>query len=353
MNIIDKKINLFNFDVINMRKFFISIQEKSFRADQIMKWIYHHNCINLLDMNNIKKKLRYNLSKIVSIIPPKFVKEQISLDGSIKWSVLVDNQLVETIYIPEKSRATLCISTQAGCNLKCVFCLTGKQGFNRNLKVSEIIGQIWQARKIIKKNNYHPITNIVLMGMGEPLLNFNNVVKSIKIMLHPLGFGFSKKKITLSTSGIVPAINQLINEVDVNLAISLHAPNDMIRSQIMPINNKYNIQMVLLAAQNYMKKSKANRNGITIEYVLLHNINDSLQHANQLTNILSNIKSKINLIPWNDFHGSSLSCSSNIRIQSFHNFLLKKNFFSTIRKNRGQDIQAACGQLSGLIYTKK
>ncbi|WP_261978569.1 23S rRNA (adenine(2503)-C(2))-methyltransferase RlmN [Buchnera aphidicola] len=356
MDIIQNKINLFEYDIHHMRQFFLSIQEKKFRADQIMKWIYHQNCTSFEKMHNLPIELRLKLVKLACIIPLKFIKEQHSLDGSIKWGVLVGKQLVEAVYMPEKNRNTLCISTQVGCVLKCTFCLTGKQGFKRNLTVSEIIGQIWLAKYIInktkKKKKNMLITNIVLMGMGEPLLNFNNVVTAIKIMQHPLCLGFSKRKITLSTVGIVPAIKKLMNTVDVNLAISLHAPNDDLRSKIMPINNIYNIKDILSAAKKYIQKSKANRSGITIEYIMLNNINDSLIHAYQLVKILSNIKSKINLIPYNYITGSSLNCSSQSQINLFYNFLLKKKCLVTIRKNRGIDIQAACGQLKGNIQTK-
>ncbi|WP_343128795.1 23S rRNA (adenine(2503)-C(2))-methyltransferase RlmN [Buchnera aphidicola (Kurisakia onigurumii)] len=355
-NFLKNKINLFEFDYVKMKDFFSSIGEQSFRADQIMKWIYHRYCIKFENMTNFKKSLQKKLSLIACIIPPKFIKEQKSLDGTIKWSVSIGNQLVETIYIPEKNRSTLCISSQIGCALNCKFCFTGKQGFNRNLFVSEIIGQVWKACYFIIKNPIlclKPITNIVLMGMGEPLLNFKNVVSAIKIMIHPMGFGFSKNKITLSTSGIPIAIDKLIQEVDINLAISLHASNNKVRSKIMPINKKYNIQEILSSSSKYLKKSHTNKNGITIEYVMLNNVNDSIKNAQELVQILSSSKNKINLIPWNYFYGSEYSSSSPEKIKKFADYLSSKNFIVTIRKNRGKDIGAACGQLKGLINNRK
>lgn len=347
-----KKINLLNLNKKNMRNFFISIGESSFRADQIMQWIYKYFYNDFDKMTNISHSIKNKLKNFSFIKAPKIKKEFKSIDGSIKWLMEIDDkQIIETIYIPEKNRATLCISSQVGCALKCKFCFTAKQGFNRNLKVSEIIGQIWRANNCLKIQ--HPkklsITNIVIMGMGEPLLNFKNIIHSVNLMLDNLGFNFSKRRITLSTVGIVPAINKLYNFIDVVLAISLHAPNNKIRDLLVPINKKYNIQSLLYAAKNYVKNSFANRGRVTIEYVMLNNINDNISHAYELTKLLYNIPCKINLIPWNSIPFSTYVCSTKENIKNFSQILKNKGYFVTIRKNRGNDIYAACGQLKGKV----
>ncbi|MCW5197236.1 23S rRNA (adenine(2503)-C(2))-methyltransferase RlmN [Buchnera aphidicola] len=344
------KINLLNFDRCKMKNFFCSIGEKTFSSDQVMMWIYHNFCHDFNKMTNISIKLRKKLQNMSIIKFPKFVKQYNSIDGTIKWLVNVDNQIIETVYIPEKKRGTLCISSQVGCILNCHFCATGQQKFIRNLLVSEIIGQVWMAKKKINEmKNYPKITNIVMMGMGEPLLNLNNVVVALKIMSDNLGFNISKKKITISTSGIIPALQKLPNMIDVKLALSLHAPNDIVRNQIMPINKKYNIISLLKTVSKFLKKSKVNKKGITIEYVMLHQINDTLFHAQELIKILQHVPNKINLIPWNNFQNSKFLCSTSIQIEKFSNFLINKGFLTTIRKPRGQDIRAACGQLTGII----
>ncbi|PPI88263.1 23S rRNA (adenine(2503)-C(2))-methyltransferase RlmN [Candidatus Pantoea edessiphila] len=352
----NKKINLLDFDRKDMRKYFVSLGEKPYHANQVMKWIYHHYCDDFKNMTNINKKLRLKLEKLTEIKAPKIAKEIRSSDGTIKWSLNVDDQLIETVYIPYENRATLCISSQVGCALGCKFCYTAQQGFNRNLSTSEIIGQIWCISNIIRNNKSYNypcyITNVVIMGMGEPLLNLNNVVKSIRIMLDSFGFGLSKRRITLSTSGIVPALNKLSDMVDISLAISLHAPNDELRNKILPINKKYNIDMVLKATKNYLTKSQAKQSIVTIEYVLLSHINDHLQHAYELIVLLKDMPCKINLIPWNEFPGSPYSSSSNNRIVRFSKILIKNGFNTTIRKNRGSDISAACGQLIGKVTNR-
>ncbi|MBK4775517.1 23S rRNA (adenine(2503)-C(2))-methyltransferase RlmN [Candidatus Pantoea edessiphila] len=347
-----QKINLLSLSRNKMREFFVSLGEKPFHADQVMKWIYHHYCNDFNKMTNINKNLRAKLEKFAEISVPIIDKEIRSSDGTIKWLLDVGKQFIETVYIPYKSRATLCISSQIGCALGCKFCYTAKQGFIRNLLTSEIVGQIWCIANIIKNNksikNMHPITNIVMMGMGEPLLNLKNVVQSINIMLDNFGFGFSKRRITLSTSGIVPALKKLGDLVNISLAISLHAPNDQLRNEILPINKKYNIEMFLSATKEYLKKSKARQGIVTIEYVLLSNINDRIEHAYELVKLLKNLPCKINLIPWNAFPDSLYTCSSNNRIDRFSKVLIEHGFNTTIRKNRGSDIRAACGQLSGM-----
>ncbi|WP_343128000.1 23S rRNA (adenine(2503)-C(2))-methyltransferase RlmN [Buchnera aphidicola (Takecallis taiwana)] len=345
-----KKVNLLNLDRTKMRNFMHTINEKNFRADQIMHWIYQRFCSNFDHMTNLTTMLRCKLKEVSCIEFPYIIKEIISEDYTIKWLISVPNGVIETIYIPEKKRGTLCISSQVGCALKCQFCATGINGFTRNLLVSEIVGQIWLAYQKINNNIHcihYPITNIVFMGMGEPLLNLHNVITALNIISDSCGFRISKKKIVISTAGIVPALDQLSKSYDVKLAISLHASNDMIRNQLMPINKKYNIAALLESVLKFFKQSQLNKHGITIEYIMLHNINDSIIHAKELVKILHKIPSKINLIPWNYLPNSDLQCSSINTIHSFSKYLINKGLITTIRKTRGQDIQAACGQLTG------
>lgn len=349
LNVFHSKVNLLNLDPKKMQLFLTSIGAKNFASDQIMKWIYNHNCYDFNKMLNISKNIRKKLNQIAYIKISNFSEEKVSSDGTKKWITSLNEQKIETVYIPEKKRSTLCISSQIGCALKCDFCATGKQGFNRNLTTSEIISQILQAKKKLKDKK---LTNIVFMGMGEPLLNLNNVIAALKIILNKNGFGLSKRRITLSTSGIIPAIDKLSQKIDVNLAISLHASNNDIRNLIMPINKKYNIELLLNSVSRYLKNSNANRNGVTIEYVMLKNINDSIKNAEELAYILKKIPSKINLIPWNSFKNSSFTSSTINRINIFANILRKKGFSTTIRKNRGEDINAACGQLTGNIINR-
>ncbi|URJ25014.1 23S rRNA (adenine(2503)-C(2))-methyltransferase RlmN [Candidatus Blochmannia ocreatus (nom. nud.)] len=352
------KINLLNMNREELLNFFQKIGEKPFRGYQIMKWIYHYYCNDFNQMTNLSINLKKKLAKISEIRAPIIKKKQISLDGTIKWTMQVDTQEIETIYIPEIYRTTLCISSQIGCAVGCSFCATAQQGFNRNLKVSEIVGQVWQISKTIQlnknitHNKYSPITNIVFMGMGEPLLNIKNVTSAIKIILDKLGFGISKRRITLSTAGIVPGIEKLTDIVDIPIAISLHAPNDHIRSKIMPINNKYNISNILNSVNKYSKHFKSNHRRITIEYILLNHVNDDISHAHQLAKKLKGIPCKINLIPWNPIPNTPYTCSSRIRIHKFLQILLQYKINTIIRKTRGADINAACGQLTGTITNR-
>ncbi|AFP85759.1 23S rRNA m2A2503 methyltransferase [secondary endosymbiont of Heteropsylla cubana] len=348
-------MNLLDMNRQQLRDFFLSLGEKAFRADQVMKWIYCYFCNDFDQMTNINKNLRTKLKNLAEIRAPKIAQEKRSSDGTIKWSIIIDHQQVEMVYIPEKKRATLCISTQVGCALKCTFCATAQQGFNRNLRVSEIIGQVWQASKIIGLTNplhRRSITNIVIMGMGEPLLNLTNVIPAIEIMLDDFGFGLSKRRVTLSTSGVVPGLEILGKMIDVTLAISLHAPNNTIRNEIVPINHKYNIEALLLAVSRYLEHSQANKNGVTIEYVMLKQINDKIEHAHELAKLLKNISCKINLIPWNPFPNAPYTCSSHNHIDRFAKILRGYGFTVIIRKTRGVDIDAACGQLSGEIIDR-
>ncbi|MBP2167891.1 23S rRNA (adenine2503-C2)-methyltransferase [Erwinia toletana] len=350
-----QKINLLDLNRQQMREFFSSIGEKPFRADQVMKWIYHYCSDDFDEMTDINKVLRGKLKELTEIRAPEVAEEMRSADGTIKWAIRVGDQLVETVYIPEKDRATLCVSSQVGCALECTFCSTAQQGFNRNLRVSEIIGQVWRAAKIIgaaRITGQRPITNVVMMGMGEPLLNLNNVVPAMEIMLDDFGFGLSKRRVTLSTSGVVPALDKLGDMIDVALAISLHAPNDKIRDEIVPINKKYNIATFLAAVQRYIGKSNANQGRVTIEYVMLDHINDSTDDAHELAALLKETPCKINLIPWNPFPGAPYGRSSNSRVDRFCKVLMDYGFTTIVRKTRGDDIDAACGQLAGDVVDR-
>ncbi|HCR4062645.1 TPA: bifunctional tRNA (adenosine(37)-C2)-methyltransferase TrmG/ribosomal RNA large subunit methyltransferase RlmN [Proteus mirabilis] len=349
------KINLLDLNRKQMRELFVSMGEKPFRADQIMKWIYHYCYDDFDQMTDINKVLRAKLKEIAEIKAPEVSEEQRSADGTIKWAIKVGSQQVETVYIPEDDRATLCVSSQVGCALECKFCSTAQQGFNRNLKVSEIIGQVWRAAKIIgalKETGRRPITNVVMMGMGEPLLNLNNVIPALEIMMDDFGFGLSKRRVTVSTSGVVPALDKLADAVDVALAISLHAPTDDIRDEIVPINKKYNIEMFLDGVRRYIAKSNANQGRVTVEYVMLDHINDSTEQAHQLAECLKDTHCKINLIPWNPFPGAPYGRSSNSRIDRFSKVLMEYGFTTIVRKTRGDDIDAACGQLAGDVIDR-
>ena len=350
-----KKINLMDLTRQQMREFFAELDEKPFRADQLVKWIYHFGEDNFDNMTNINKKLREKLKAVAEIKAPEVAVEQRSADGTIKWAMQVGEQQVETVYIPEADRATLCVSSQVGCALACTFCSTAQQGFNRNLTVSEIIGQVWRASKIIGNfgvTGVRPITNVVMMGMGEPLLNVANVVPAMEIMLDDFAYGLSKRRVTLSTSGVVPALDMLRDKIDVALAISLHAPNDELRDEIMPINKKYNIKMLMDSVHRYLEVSNANHGKVTIEYVLLDHVNDGTEHAHQLAKVLKNTPCKINLIPWNPFPEAPYGKGSNSRVDRFQKTLMEYGFTVIVRKTRGDDIDAACGQLAGDVIDR-
>ena len=350
-----KKINLMDLTRQQMREFFAELGEKPLRADHLVKWIYHFGEDNFDNMTNINKKLREKLKAVAEIKAPEVAVEQRSADGTIKWAMQVGEQQVETVYIPEADRATLCVSSQVGCALACTFCSTAQQGFNRNLTVSEIIGQVWRASKIIGNfgvTGVRPITNVVMMGMGEPLLNVANVVPAMEIMLDDFAYGLSKRRVTLSTSGVVPALDMLRDKIDVALAISLHAPNDELRDEIMPINKKYNIKMLMDSVHRYLEVSNANHGKVTIEYVLLDHVNDGTEHAHQLAKVLKNTPCKINLIPWNPFPEAPYGKSSNSRVDRFQKTLMEYGFTVIVRKTRGDDIDAACGQLAGDVIDR-
>ena len=350
-----KKVNLMNLTRVQMREFFAELGEKPFRADQLVKWIYHFGEDNFDNMTNLNKKLREKLKSVAEIKAPEVAVEQRSTDGTIKWAMQVGDQQVETVYIPEADRATLCVSSQVGCALACTFCSTAQQGFNRNLTVSEIIGQVWRASKIIGNfgvTGVRPITNVVMMGMGEPLLNVANVVPAMEIMLDDFAYGLSKRRVTLSTSGVVPALDNLSKMIDVALAISLHAPNDELRDEIVPLNKKYNIKTLIDSVNRYLSVSNANHGKVTIEYVMLDHVNDHVEHAHQLAEVLKNTPCKINLIPWNPFPEAPYAKSSNTRIDRFQKTLMEYGLTVIVRKTRGDDIDAACGQLAGDVIDR-
>ena len=350
-----EKINLMNLNRREMREFFNELGEKPFRADQLVKWIYHFGEDNFDNMTNINKVLREKLKSVAEIKAPEVAVEQRSSDGTIKWAMQVGDQQVETVYIPEADRATLCVSSQVGCALACTFCSTAQQGFNRNLTVSEIIGQVWRASKILGNfgvTGVRPITNVVMMGMGEPLLNVANVVPAMELMLDDFAYGLSKRRVTLSTAGVVPALDMLSGKIDVALAISLHAPNDELRDEIMPINKKYNIKTLIDSVNRYLSVSNANHGKVTIEYVLLDHVNDGVEHAHQLAKVLKNTPCKINLIPWNPFPEAPYGKSSNTRVDRFQKTLMEYGFTVIVRKTRGDDIDAACGQLAGEVIDR-
>jgi 23S rRNA (adenine2503-C2)-methyltransferase len=351
-----RKVNLLDFDREGLRLFFSEeLGEKAFRADQVMKWIYHFGYDDFEQMTNINKKLREKLIHRCEIKAPTVSEAQYSTDGTIKWAMRVGDQDVETVYIPDEERATLCVSSQVGCALECTFCSTAQQGFNRNLRVSEIIGQVWRAAREIgleKETGRRPITNVVMMGMGEPLLNMKNLIPALEIMLDDLGFGLSKRRVTVSTSGVVSGLDQMTDRIDVALAISLHAPNDKLRSEIMPINDRWKIEELLSSVRRYIATSNANRGKVTIEYVLLDHVNDGTEHAHELAELMKDTPCKINLIPFNPYPGSPYNKPSNSRIDRFMKALMSHNYTVTIRKTRGDDIDAACGQLVGDVIDR-
>ncbi|PKI01529.1 bifunctional tRNA (adenosine(37)-C2)-methyltransferase TrmG/ribosomal RNA large subunit methyltransferase RlmN [Glaciecola sp. 33A] len=351
-----KKVNLLNLDRQGLGDYFASINEKPFRAEQIMKWIYQVGESDFDKMTNINKDLRSKLKSNCVIKAPVISEHQQATDGTIKFAMLLEGgQEIESVWIPETDRATLCVSSQVGCALECTFCSTGQQGFNRNLSVAEIIGQVWRVATFIglsKDTSQRPITNVVMMGMGEPLLNLKNVVPAMRIMLDDFGFGLSKRRVTLSTSGVVPALDMLGDQIDVALAISLHAPDNKLRDEIVPVNKKYPIEEFLASVRRYLAKSKANQGKVTVEYVMLNHINDSTDQAHELAKVLKETPCKINLIPFNPYPGTPYTCSSNSRMDRFSKVLMEYGFTVVIRKTRGDDIDAACGQLVGDVVDR-
>ncbi len=345
------KVNLLGLSRRQMEAFFAELGEKAFRATQVMKWIYQEGVEDFDAMTNLSKALREKLKAMAEIRLPEVAQDHPSSDGTRKWLLKVDEiNHIEMVYIPEAERSTLCVSSQVGCTLACSFCSTARQGFNRNLTTAEIIGQIALASRIIgipDNKGQHAITNVVMMGMGEPLLNLENVGPALELMQDDLAFGISKRRVTVSTAGVVPGIDALREQSDVSLAVSLHAPNDVLRDQLVPINTKYPIKELMAACKRYIA-GKARRR-ITFEYVMLAGVNDSDEHARQLVKMLRDVPAKVNLIPFNPFPGAPYACSSNNRIQAFREIIMQAGIITVTRKTRGEDIAAACGQLAGKV----
>ena len=343
----DKKINLLGYSLESLEVFFNDIDEPKFRAKQLIKWVHQKGILDFSQMTDFNKILREKLEQVACLRTPMVEKVYKSPEGTIKYLVKLESgSMIEMVRIPEKKRMTLCISSQAGCALQCTFCATGAQGFETNLTPDEIIGQLWLAN--FYQEDEPPITNVVFMGMGEPLLNFEPVIESAKIMKEQLAYGLSRKRITISTSGITPQIDKLCDEIDVSLAISLHAPTNELRDEIVPINKKYPISNLMNSCDNYLKSYDGKRS-ITIEYILIDGINDSEELARKLAKLLSNISCKINLIPFNPFEGSSYRRSKRKTIENFKKILMDKGFITTLRVTRGDAIDGACGQLVGKL----
>lgn len=365
-------INLLDFDAKNLTGFCGEIGERPFRAKQLLRWIHQSGEADFDGMSNLAKVLREKLSATAVVKPPEVISEHISTDGTRKWLMNVGSgNGIEAVFIPESRRSTLCVSSQVGCALACTFCSTGRQGFNRNLGVAEIIGQLWWANKalattkeeVVPENNSiseikqvrpaehnYKVSNVVMMGMGEPLANFENVVSALDLMLDDNAYGLSRRRVTVSTSGLVPAIDRLSERCPVALAVSLHAPNDMLRDELVPINKKYPLKELLAACQRYLKT--APRNFITFEYIMLAGINDSISQARELVKLVKDTPCKFNLIPFNPFPNSGYKCSSSEAIRQFRDVLMQAGLISTVRKTRGDDIDAACGQLAGRVLDR-
>ncbi len=341
-------INLLDFDPESLREFFVSIGEKPYRAEQVLRWAFHRQVLDFEDMTDLGKALRQKLSGLAELRPPTILSERTSRDGTVKWLIgLPGGNAVETVFIPEPGRGTLCVSSQVGCALNCTFCSTGAQGFARNLTTAEIIGQVWLAAHALghERNGERRITNVVMMGMGEPLLNFDAVIPALRLMRSDLGFGLASRRVTVSTAGLVPGIERLKEAVDVALAVSLHAPVDDLRTEIVPLNRKYPIDVLMRACRDYLDGQR--KRSVTFEYTLLDGVNDHPDHARALVKLLRRLPSKLNLIPFNPFPGTRYRCSPPERIEAFQNIVREGGLIATVRKTRGDDIDAACGQLAG------
>lgn len=364
-NINSEKVNLLGLTESRLRDYMLTLGEKPFRAKQIMKWIHHCGVDDFTQMTDLSKALRKRLSDIAEIRAPEVVSQSDSKDGTRKWvHKVAAGNCIETVYIPEAGRGTLCVSSQVGCSLDCSFCSTGKQGFMRDLTASEIIGQVWLAVKSFggfnisdaRSEEYNAegvavgrVSNVVMMGMGEPLLNFDNVVDAMNLMMDDNAYGLSKRRVTLSTSGVVPMLDKLGEVSDCSLAISLHAPNNELRSQLVPVNRKYPIEKLLESSLRYINGLSDSKRVVTIEYTLIDRVNDTIDLAVELVELLRDIPCKINLIPFNPFPGSDYKRPSNNRIKAFQRILNEAGFIAPIRTTRGDDINAACGQLVGQV----
>lgn len=340
--------NLLDLGPVALAEWFTSIGEKGFRAQQILKWVYHQSVTDFQAMSNLSLSLRENLQASANITLPQITSELVSKDGTVKWLFDVGRgNSIETVYIPEPGRGTLCVSSQVGCALNCSFCATGAQGFNRNLSTAEIIGQVWQAANALghQRNGERKITNVVMMGMGEPLLNLDAVLPALQLMRGDLGYGLASRRVTVSTAGLIPGIEKLNASIDVALAVSLHAPTDELRNELVPLNKKYPIAELMAACQGFVKDK--HKRSVTFEYTLINNVNDHPDHARKLVKLLRRVPCKLNLIPFNPFPGTHYQCSTPERIQRFQEIIRHGGIIATVRKTRGDDIDAACGQLAG------
>jgi 23S rRNA (adenine2503-C2)-methyltransferase len=362
-------VNLLDFDLGHLTAWFAELGEKPFRARQVMRWVHRDGCDDFEQMTDVAKTLRARLRERACVRAPRLLRDALSADGTRKWLLDVgDGNAVETVFIPEAHRGTLCISSQAGCALDCAFCSTGKQGFNRNLTAGEIIGQLWLANRLLgaapagtacdarrspdaeDDHNGRVISNVVMMGMGEPLANFDNVVTALHVMLDDHAYGLSRRRVTVSTSGIVPAIDRLRDECPVALAVSLHAPDDALRDHLVPINRKYPLAALMAACRRYLER--APRDFVTFEYVMLDGVNDSDRHARQLVALVREVPCKFNLIPFNPFPNAEFRRSGAERIRRFAAILADAGIVTTTRRTRGEDVDAACGQLAGQVLDK-
>lgn len=353
MPVSETRINLMDLDEVRLREFFENIGEKPFRAEQVLKWVYHQGVTDFDQMTNLGLGLRQSLRQIATIEPPQVLSTQTSSDGTCKWLMgFGGGNAVETVFIPEPNRGTLCISSQVGCALNCSFCSTGAQGFSRNLNTGEIIGQVWQAAQALghERNGQRRITNVVLMGMGEPLLNFDAVVPALSLLRDDLGFGLAARRVTLSTAGLVPGIYRLRDTIDVALAVSLHAPEDELREKLVPLNRKYPIRELMQSCADYV--SEKHKRTVTFEYTLIDGVNDHPEHARKLVKLLRRLPSKLNLIPFNPFPGTRFRCSPERKIREFQEIVMRGGLIATVRKTRGDDIDAACGQLVGKVIDR-
>jgi 23S rRNA (adenine2503-C2)-methyltransferase len=357
----DLRVNLLDYDRQGLRDLFAQLGEKPYRAEQVMKWIYHRHVTDFAAMSDVGKALRDKLEAAVEIVPPKILFEKQAADATHKWLLGMDSPVdglktggnaIEAVFIPESTRGTLCVSSQVGCGLNCTFCSTGTQGFNRNLSAAEIIGQVFVAARHLGNvpHRQRKLTNVVMMGMGEPLLNFDNVVRAMSVMRDDLGFGLANKRVTLSTAGLVPMIDRLSETADVSLAVSLHAPNDELRTQLVPLNKKYPIAELIGACQRYAARRP--RTSVTFEYTMLKGINDKPEHARQLIKLMRQVPSKVNLIPFNTFTGTQYERSDENVIRAFQKLLLDAGVLTMVRRTRGDDIDAACGQLKGQVLDR-
>ena len=345
--------NLLGLNRAELTQFLTGLGEKPFRARQVMRWIHQEGVADFGQMTDLSKTARQRLAEHAHVEVPALVSEQRAEDGTRKWVLsLGPGNAIETVFIPEAHRGTLCISSQVGCALECSFCSTGRQGFNRNLTTAEIVGQVWWANQALGANESHErvISNVVLMGMGEPLLNYDAVVAALDILLDDFGYGLSRRRVTLSTSGVIPALDRLSERAPVALAVSLHAPTDELRDQLVPINRKYPLAVLMAACRRYLKA--APRDFITFEYVMLAGVNDSDQQARQLIDCVRDVPCKFNLIPFNPFPGSGYRRSAPERIARFRDLLMAAGLVVTVRRTRGDDIDAACGQLAGKVVDR-